>query len=165
MQRCKFLERLVCRLEIHLSTENETEQRDSTTHLTASWRTWTLDSWFTRPMLCHWANEAQCLYHWSIKKTILLLKFWAFKIKPIYSIYWKANSPPKTNKSNLPLIYLVWLVSRLNGIKKRISFKKPYLLDRLVRHLNHRPMVYMVSTSNSQLTTLHVMNSFAILTS
>ena len=25
---------------------------------TASWGIWTLDPWFTRPVLCHWANEA-----------------------------------------------------------------------------------------------------------
>ena len=25
---------------------------------TAAWGIWTLDPWFTRPVLCHWANEA-----------------------------------------------------------------------------------------------------------
>ena len=35
-------------------------------YYTASREDWTLDPWFTRPVLCHWAIEAPCQIFWNM---------------------------------------------------------------------------------------------------
>ena len=141
------------------------------THITkdlASNENWTHDPWFTRPVLCHWAIEAECIPKWR-PSALLADRANPFKYlianstvdthNKRYCLQWELNSRPLVYKTSaLPLSYRGWmytkgwpsalLANRANPFKYLIANNTADTHDKsncLQWGLNSRPLVYKTS--------------------